>query len=537
MKYLAALLVGACVGVAIVLIIRWLKPGAIQDANKRTPPPSAITAEHREPISDDELRNRGDEFDQAFSDAMQQEGIDPTEHWKLLSTNPQKYRERNREIGVKALALARKRRPFASTYRYKPPIILLPESRAEVDIATDGNSWFGGLPHLGQGKWPRSRDGSFMHPVAQIDLAELAELNTPDGLPKTGSLAFFVDFTDWRYEGEVVYVPEPSGPTQPMENLPRLFMPGDSYRFGIEGYTKENAPRHFPRWPIKFVPITGIEAVDEASADKEETVRNKELAAKFPKCHDTFSLTAYAYKDTLPELAKPTRWDSAQRFANLLTNSRASLLERTKFRRDHFDSLSRQIEQSGKGSADGRFKQLGQIGDDLEFLSAHHNAFIAFETEVVAWAYAHDQWDRMHDDDVDTLNKHISLVRKRFADETPGFHLFISGYPSLDKFVGQTLREIVQSTDAVYNTLPQQFRDDVESMGRFARHRDWHQMFGVSHTNYGLENHRYDHLLLKLGRDHLQHWRWGEESACFWITPEDLQNQRWENVSVVIGQQ
>ena len=32
-----------------------------------------------------------------------------------------------------------------SNYQYQPPIILLPESRTKVDIATDGNSWFGGF--------------------------------------------------------------------------------------------------------------------------------------------------------------------------------------------------------------------------------------------------------------------------------------------------------------------------------------------------------------------------------------------------------
>ena len=100
-----------------------------------------------------------------------------------------------------------------------------------------------------------------------------------------------------------------------------------------------------------------------------------------------------------------------------------------------------------------------------------------------------------------------------------------------------TLRATFHAPNAIFNHLPQKVRDDFERRGRIAKSGNHHQMFGLAHTTQGYENHADDYLLLKLGRDNAMDWNWGEEDAYFWITPDDLANQRWGNVSIVIGHQ
>lgn len=408
-----------------------------------------------------------------------------------------------------------------SNYQYQPPIILLPESRTKVDIAIDGNSWFGGLPCLGDQMWPRSRDGSLMHPAAQIDLADLAALNTPVGLPKSGSLAFFVDLTTWPYDGAVVYVSQPGEQTQPISQLPRLFQSDDGYEYGIDGYTKENAPRMFPRWPISFVPISGV-AHDKEERDKLEDF----MVRAYPSSNEDFFLTTRYYERIAPELVFPIKWNTAHRFADLLTNSRSQILRSIKFCRDGIDNAHVSAERRR------------HLEENLAFMTPNIENFVALEQEVVAWAYAHNQWAQMQDGDETQLKDYISVVHKPLGDETSGLHLFMRSNPYLQSFADQTLEAMVHGPDKIFNQLPQRFRDDFDRKGRFAEYGNWHQMFGISNTTYGDENHDgEDYLLLKLGRDSAQNWKWGEGSACFWISPDDLENHRWKNAKVVIGQQ
>ena len=306
--------------------------------------------------------------------------------------------------------------------------------------------------------WPKSRDGSLMHHVAQIDLAELATVNTPEGFPKSGNLAFFVDVTEWPYKGSVVYVKIPDNmETQPITDLPRLTGPYNVEGYAIEGFTKDNAPRQFPRWPINFVPIDILEDDDLEYDDTGMDPVYVALKTMFPQLDDDYGFYAGYYEDSHPELSIPSKWDTAQKFANLLTSSRDSIIHRVKFLRDSVDSsreyltsLNQESEEIAatspnvgeahdaftvrkdllvKSYAERKRKNSHSIAyntEILEFMVANTESFVSLETEVVAWAYKRDRWDAMDENDVAQLEKYAAGVQKRFGKQPPGLHLFMS---------------------------------------------------------------------------------------------------------------
>ncbi len=82
-----------------------------------------------------------------------------------------------------------------------PSIGLQPKFTIDEEI-TAGKSKLGGRPDVPTGfEWPRHKD----HPlsfIAQLNLAEVAALNTPYSLPQTGLLSFFYSDEVWGFSPE-----------------------------------------------------------------------------------------------------------------------------------------------------------------------------------------------------------------------------------------------------------------------------------------------------------------------------------------------
>lgn len=174
---------------------------------------------------------------------------------------------------------------------------------------------------------------------------------------------------------------------------------------------------------------------------------------------------------------------------------------------------------------------------DLAFMVENLEAFVAFEAMVKTWAYANPQWQEMSQDDVGRLNDLISKVKHNPRDPAPGLRLFMRSTPRSDDLIRDTLKEQVQASDEIYQLLPEETRKMFELNAHIPSDGNHHQMFGLARTARGYEGHSNDYLLLKLGHDNAADWNWGEENAYFWISPDDLSNGRWENVSVTIGYQ
>ncbi len=509
-------------------------------------------------------QRHGEGTEERLKNKLMQYAQQQNEDWREkagFAVDPESYA--NQVIMCK-----RKAEAIPYKYRYQPPVILLAQPRATTEIETQGRSWLGGLPSLGDQPWPRSRDGSPMHPVAQIDLTELADIDTPEGFPKTGSLAFFLDLTAWPYSGAVTHVPQTDGHvTQPISALPRLARRSEGLgtetgSYALPGYTPQNAPRTFPRWPIRLVPLDVDEETDENSDPAAE-----EIWKMLPETRSTYYLVASRYKDSCPGIMTPTKWHTAQKFANDVTLSREwipqnirelrklvetpttwqdqALAERIKA----LDALKPEEDESPEAFGkrkDALRQRLDAQRDryetvraqevaNLEFICTNARAFVAFEEELAAWAFAQDQWADMEAHDVSRLKSDLARVQEDYLDKTPGLHLFMHKRPSLEDYLSQTLLDMIRGPRAVYEQLPQQIRDDFDRKALFMRWHDRHKMFGGYPTCHALERREGDYLLLSLGDDYLEGWSWGHGPATFYITPEDLEQQRWGNVRVDVG--
>lgn len=97
-------------------------------------------------------------------------------------------------------------------------IIITRKRRNTAEGWRNARSWFGGAPRLGNAPWPRDDKGQPLHFAAQIDMEELATVAGATGLPKTGSLAFFIGG-----RGCVTYVPaREAEQTEPPVGAPDL---------------------------------------------------------------------------------------------------------------------------------------------------------------------------------------------------------------------------------------------------------------------------------------------------------------------------
>lgn len=122
------------------------------------------------------------------------------------------------------------------------PIIITRKRRNTAEGWRNARSWFGGAPRLGNTPWPRDDKGQPLHFAAQIDLEELATVAGAIGLPKTGSLAFFISG-----RGCVTYVPaREAEQTEPPVGAPDLNYAHNLWRRDLQGRPL------FPKAAIEF---------------------------------------------------------------------------------------------------------------------------------------------------------------------------------------------------------------------------------------------------------------------------------------------
>jgi uncharacterized protein YwqG len=132
-----------------------------------------------------------------------------------------------------------------------------------VKSKTPTESWFGGLPKVGnEFSWPLANSKPLGF-IAQIRLADIPKIETTIPLPATGVLTFFADFfEDWK----VVY--EPSE-----ENLTDAIAPAIPAPDPVTGWrkllpAKKPRPRDGPVFKQKFVTFQVIDSYPGLEADE-----------------------------------------------------------------------------------------------------------------------------------------------------------------------------------------------------------------------------------------------------------------------------
>ena len=408
------------------------------------------------------------------------------------------------------------RRQKAENFQRTPPIAMIRVDRTAQDIALDGTSWLGGAPALGTCEWPRDDDHVPMHLLAQVDLSELPAGQVPGALPQRGALAFFLQSAgDWPYTSKVIYVPDASGGhTAAPDDLPPIFE-GPNWGYSVKGFTHDNAPRQFPRWPVEAIALP--QPVPNSSA-----AANARLREMFPDQASTFP-SHFRYQETAPDLAKLRFWHTAQAFANSLIVARNAIPE------------TRARIQKNVANHGDRYQA------DLETVLHRSEDYITFVAEVADWAFAHHPWTTMGASDIEMLQAYFLRVKtyrftKQVGEFTPFYRHIASELVSLDEAADNTLVTAAQAPAEVFSQLPQQIRTDIIRQHRLPGPGATHQMFGLgTQVQSAVEEHYHDHLLLQLHSDKMMGWMWGDVGVIqFWISDDALAAQDWSAVEMTI---
>lgn len=398
----------------------------------------------------------------------------------------------------------------ADGFRMAPPIAVVRQTRRGIDVTRDGNSWLGGLPHLGDTPWPRSSTGAPLHHVAQIALAALPDHDLPPQLSRRGSLCFFIGTAEGPvYSHGVLHVPpHRQGATPLPADMPPVFA-GPDWGSHIVGHTLTDAPRAFPRWPVAFHPLP---------ADRDDSAAA--MAQGFPDDKGG-ALDVDSYARAAPELARPWLWDTAQRVVNSLI-----LAE---------EEMPRTIAEARARVAD----YGDRYAPELAFLTENETAFRRYVQAAQQWVSGRDPVAPMAPDDIALLESLFAQI-KTPQNRLPSFALFYRysrGHMNrLRDARNATLMTLARAEPAVYHLLPHVVKADLDARHRLPQPGRWHQMFGQgTQTRAATGDHAYDHLLLELQSDPLLQWMWGDTGVVqFWISTEDLAAGHWDNAAMTI---
>ncbi len=379
-----------------------------------------------------------------------------------------------------------------------PPVAAILVSRLPRGEDPDwsrARSWLGGRPRLGSVPWPRAGDKHVpMTHVAWIDLRHVHERAGTNPLPNEGALAFFIAGLPRGCQGAVLHVPETNAPdTDPPEGAPAAYVPyGEVFPFDATV-----GARTFPRWPVELTPL-----VAQSPAEEEDLriVVDRHVKRR------QYSFDTSAARQALGDTPLPTYWQSARHLADRLTAAVSRL-----------DTL-----RASKA-------KLHNAAEALASFDAGRAAFIAFVDDVEHWAGHRLMWDEMTPREIDELDALLTRAKGEFGAYARAY--VPNAVKNLDTAALRTLAHAENA--AAWKALPPPVRELLDRDYRLPTNA-WHQMFGRSvEIQDAAEMHRDDHLLLQLVYDDLMEWFFGDVGAFqFWISPDDLQHQRWSRVQL-----
>lgn len=415
-----------------------------------------------------------------------------------------------------------------------PSVVLVrAQRRPGFDVTHNGSSWFGGLPALGSQTWPTDAGGQLMTPLAQIDLAGLAEHLKIPNLPETGSLAFFAALPEQgKMAGAVRYVPGAVGKlTPPDQPLPPVL----NHSFG--GAMRRGAPGAdqtlYPRMAMERVLV---------SANDQETPEafKAEIEQQIGPGRE-FNLAPSLFEDVMPLDRQPYNRDSLLRFLHgaKIALGNATQAELRKFQANYATSakgLTAQLETAAEGHArlqTGLKNTLSALRRVEEILADFPSAVSHLSKGLSAlesWAKAGDPWQPLTETEQEML---APLLEPWTTSGARGWSLLKYSYAihhRMSDCVKETLLVMAVAEDKVFATLPAPVRDAVNGPWRQAYEQRRHKMFGTpdSVQTAAAENaHAY--LLVQLQCDDVAGFQWGDAGVLqFWIRPDDLGAGHWD---------
>ena len=148
--------------------------------------------------------------------------------------------------------------------------------------------------------------------------------------------------------------------------------------------------------------------------------------------------------------------------------------------------------------------------------------FLRFVQETSTWVEARDPWAFMTDADIEQLHARLKRATTEFKELARYARTRIEDLETI------TLRALASADDRTYATLPQQVRN-VINREYLLPCGVWHQMFGTGcQIQDGSMREEGYIMILQLNYDDMMHWTFGDDGVYqFWMSPDDLANQKW----------
>ena len=430
----------------------------------------------------------------------------------------------------RAFALAEERIRKATPHGRRVDPIAIVRKRREKDRDWFADpSHFGGLPRLGHAEWPRSAKGVPLPFVAQIDLAQVAAANPDTPLPKTGSLAFFIN------DGAVVYVPEGNFPPTPApHDLPPAYAETDH---PLPEYASHVSHQTFPFWPVDLLPLHLPDGLPEPSDDYEvmEVIQEAQYAALTQLVPSRqYAFTAGRYDRERTGGLEGMWWYGADLLLRQLRASLAGVprriqaqLDSIQASRDYQRRLAAEAQPDAAKIAAAESNEQGyrsdiakieQQGRELEDFIRHFEGFVE----------GRNLWARMTAEEEQILIETMKEVHEAF-DRLCRFRV---SYRIEDLRSACVRRMITGGSDAA-EALPDELLDYLNT-GFRRPSQAMHQMFGVGASPQdGIYGHMSDYLLLQLAYDDLPELAFGDMGVYhFWISPENLAAGNWHKAEL-----
>jgi len=419
--------------------------------------------------------------------------------------------------------------------------------RPDFDVRTDGTTWFGGLPALGDQTWPKDSAGQLMTPLAQIDLSQVARLIDIPNLPQSGSLAFFMHLPNkGESKGVVRYVPNPDPATQPQGPLPAVI----NHTFGGALLRGEPAAhqRLYPRMAMELICFDHEDDWEKRKAKQDQILG---------PCAE-YWLAAQSFPDCMPPKNQPFNRDSLLRLMHSATASlaakerlRASLLASNTRSQAEIDAKAGALAQARAVAATGtpdaaardhltaltrfietRQSAIARNAQRLSNMDADVTALAAQISHVSNWARRGDRWPALTEAERTDIAPVIETWTQpgHFGSQLLGAADRV--HHDLSNCVDETLKVMAMAEDSVFMDLPAPIRVAIEGPYRLPLDHGCHQMFGQPDTIQGdPDDHDDLHLLLQVKCDQLAGFHWGDNGHLqFWIKPSDLRAGDWDKV-------
>ena len=404
------------------------------------------------------------------------------------------------------------------------PVVLARKERERGRDWTHDRSWFGGRPKLGNVPWPCDAHGMPLPFTAQIDLAEIARACPESPLPREGWLAFFLN------DGAVVHVPPGEHEPAPLpEHLPAAYDEG-GYPLP-ERATRTSQPL-FPFWPVELIGLPLTDSLrDYANVHRHEEI----WAAQHTLLSERVRPRPYAFsvfsarKDDVPG-ADSLWWFGVQHLPDRLSNAlegapRLIAMAHDARRRasEHLETLQSPPSTDEKALAEAKAaldKASAQAADrERQFCDLP-----AFIDGVERLCAGRDPWAPLDAQALAAAKDVLKSARKNFEDLV-WYHV----PHSTDDLADICIRRMMTGDKRAFEALPDPMLTYINANYRLTSQSP-HQMFGLAGVKQAaLYEHLDDLLLLQLGYDDMNEWRFGDMGLWhFWISVPDAAARRWD---------